>query len=58
MIFGYAVSNPGFNTCLSEIGVHTVHPDQTGFIKNRNATDNIHRLFNLISIAQGQTQKL
>lgn len=34
-----------------------IHPDQTGFIKNRNAKDNIRRLFNLISIAQGQSQK-
>ena len=34
-----------------------IHPDRTGFIKNRNATDNIRRLFNLISIAQGQKKK-
>ena len=31
-----------------------IHPDLTGFIKNRHASDNIRRLFNLISIAQGQ----
>ena len=34
-----------------------IHPDQTGFIKNRHASDNIRRLFNLISIAQGQQQE-
>lgn len=31
-----------------------MHPDQTGFIKNRHASDNSRRLFNLISIAQRQ----
>ena len=34
-----------------------IHPDQTGFIKNRHASDNIRRLFNLISIVQKQQQK-
>lgn len=31
-----------------------IHPDQTGFIKNRQAIDNIRRLFNLIDISQKQ----
>lgn len=31
-----------------------IHPDQTGFIKNRHASDNIRRLFNLIDISQQQ----
>ncbi len=29
-----------------------IHPDQTGFIKNRHGSDNIRRLFNLINISQ------
>lgn len=34
-----------------------IHHDQTGFIKHRNASDNTHRLFNLISLAQQKQTK-
>lgn len=34
-----------------------IHPDQTGFIKNRYATDNVRRLFNLFNISQERKQK-
>ena len=34
-----------------------IHQDQTGFIKNRNSSDNLRRLFNLISISQQSKTK-
>ena len=34
-----------------------IHPDQTGFIKNRHASDSIRRLFNLINISQQKQNK-
>lgn len=34
-----------------------IHPDQTGFIKNRNISDSTRRLFNLIHIAQKRQTK-
>ena len=34
-----------------------IHPDQTGFIKDRHATDNVCRLFNLFNISQETPQK-
>uniref|UniRef100_A0A3Q3JGV0 Reverse transcriptase domain-containing protein n=1 Tax=Monopterus albus TaxID=43700 RepID=A0A3Q3JGV0_MONAL len=34
-----------------------IHPNQTGFIKNRNASDKIRRLFNLINLAQQKLTK-
>lgn len=34
-----------------------IHPDQTGFIKNRYASDNIHRLFNPVDMSQKQQHK-
>lgn len=41
-----------------ETVMHTIiHLDQTGFIKNRHASDNTRQLFNLINISQKQQQK-
>lgn len=34
-----------------------IHPDQTGFIRNRYATDNVRRLFNLFNISQERQHK-
>ena len=34
-----------------------IHPDQPGFIKNRHASDNIRRLFNLINTSQQKHNK-
>ncbi|KAJ0032063.1 hypothetical protein NQD34_002144 [Periophthalmus magnuspinnatus] len=37
---------------LEKVTPLLIHLDQTGFIKNRNSSDNLRRLFNLINIAQ------
>lgn len=37
---------------LEKVTPLLIHLDQTGFIKNRNSSDNLRRLFNLINITQ------
>lgn len=33
-----------------------IHPNQTGFIKNRQGTDNVHRLFHIIDSTQKEKE--
>lgn len=42
---------------LEKVTPLLIHPDQTGFIKNRNSSDNLRRLFNLINISQQSSLK-
>ena len=40
------------NHRLETVTALLIHPDQTGFIKNRNSSHNLRRLFNLINLSQ------
>ena len=48
----YKVISKLLATRLEDIIPKIIHPDQTGFIRNRQGSDNVHRLFHMIDSAQ------
>lgn len=36
----------------------TIHPDQTGFIRNRQGSDNVRRLFHIVDYAQNKKEPM